>query len=63
MESSRVNLLYLSPTWTRSHIGTGIALRCDSGSPDLSRHPKSCRNISRGRNPSWSRSLAGTGSP
>ena len=59
-ESSRVNFWYLSPTWTRSPIGTGIALRCDLGSPGLSRHHILCRNVSRGRNPSRSRSPSST---
>ena len=52
---------YLSLTWTRSpsctrslsgtrsSVWTGIALKCNLGSPGLSRHPTSCRNISRGR--------------
>ena len=34
-------LIALSPSGTRSPIGTGIALRCDLGSPALSRHPTS----------------------
>ena len=50
-ESSKLGLWHLGPTWTRSPIGIEIALRCDPSSPILSRHPTSCRNISRGRNP------------
>ena len=69
LESSFDNFWYLSPTWTkspsgtRSPVGTEIALRCNLGSPGLSRHPKSCENFSRGRNPSWSRIPSWTRSP
>ena len=55
-----VNFWYLDPTWTRSPIRTGIALRCDPGSPSLSRHPTLCKNIIRDKNPSRSRSPGST---
>ena len=38
LESSGINFWYLSPTWTRSPVWIGIALRCNPGSPSLSRH-------------------------
>ena len=44
-ESSGIIFCYLSPTLTRSPSGTkspdgtGITLRCNPGSPSLSRHP------------------------
>ena len=63
LESSGVIFSYLSPTWTkspsysrspsgtRSPSWTGIALRCDPGSPGLSRCHTLCRNFGLGRNP------------
>ena len=60
LESSGMNFWYLSPTWIRSLVGTGIALRCNLGSPGLSRHPTSCGNIIQDRNPSKSRSPSPT---
>ena len=76
-ESSKLDLQYLSPTWTRSpsgtmsHKWTWIALRCDPSSPCHSRYPTLDRNISisrktsrsRSRNPSSTRSPTGTRSP
>ena len=35
---------------------TRIALKCDPSSPSHSRPPTSCRSVSQGRNPSWSKS-------
>ena len=63
LKSNRVNIWYLSLTWTRSLIRSGIALRCDLDSPSLNRHPTSSRNISLSRNPSRSRSPSDTRSP
>ena len=53
----------ISPSGTRSPVGTGITLRCDPGSLSLSRHPNLCSNINRVRNPSRSRSPSPTRSP
>ena len=41
----------------------GIVLRCNMGSPGLSRWSILCRFISRGRNPIWSRNPSLTKSP
>ena len=41
-------------------LGVLVALRCNPGSPGLSRHPTLYRKISRGRKPSRSRSPTGT---
>ena len=51
LKPNRVKFWYLGPTWTRSPIGTGIALMYNPGSRGLIRHPTLCRNISQGRNP------------
>ena len=61
LESSKLVFQYLSPTWTRSPIGSKIVLKCNLGYPG--RHPTLHRNASRGRNPSRSRSPTSTRSP
>ena len=53
----------MSPSSTRSPIETRIALKCNMGSLGLSRIPTLCKKVSRGRNPSRSRSATGTRSP
>ena len=42
---------------------TGIVLRCDPSSPSHSRPPTSCRSVSQGMNPIWSRIPSHTRSP
>ena len=58
LKFSKLGFWYLSPTWIRSPIGTRITLRCDPGSPSLSRHHTLCRNINLSRNPSRSSSMS-----